>query len=234
MSPRRLGILLVAAALGLSPLLLGAYLQARGRAAAQSALRLIEARDVELDARVVGGTHLPKGCYLRLEEGHPARWSALVQRRPDGGTATLRMLRQLRPGKADWILKGQGPADSIHWPELAQARRLLRLEATGYDPGPVDNSRGWVGSTRSGERARFGIVAVDPRVIPLGSRVYVEGYGPGLAADVGGAIKGKRIDLCFNSTHQARAWGRKTVRVWVVDRVPKRQQEAFRSRLGGS
>jgi 3D (Asp-Asp-Asp) domain-containing protein len=101
------------------------------------------------------------------------------------------------------------------------------MEATAYDPGPVDNTRGWVGVTFSGERARHGIAAVDPRVIPLGSRLYVEGYGPALAADTGGAIKGLRIDLCFNSTREARAWGRKKARVWVVDPLRGKAREDY-------
>lgn len=230
---RRLGIVLAAVIAGLSPLLLGAVLLARGQASAQSVTRVIEARDVPVSPRVVSGPRLPKGSYLRLEEGRPSRWSMLVKKAPGQPGEPLKPLRLLRTGKPDWVLKGAGPAASIAWPELAQARRLLTLEATGYDPGPVDNSRGWVGTTKSGERARFGIVAVDPRVIPLGTRVYVEGYGPGLAADIGGAIKGKRIDLCFNSTRQANAWGRRKTRVWVVDPVPRRQRDAFRQSLQG-
>jgi len=59
------------------------------------------------------------------------------------------------------------------------------------------------------------IVAVDPRLIPLGTRLYVPGYGPGLAADVGTAIKGRIIDLWFPSTAQARNWGRRTVTITV-------------------
>jgi 3D (Asp-Asp-Asp) domain-containing protein len=241
MMSRLVGLVLVSAAVGLSPLLAGAFVQARGRAGAQSVERVIAVRDVPVPPKLSRGPHLPKGCWLQLENGHPARWSVLLQR-PSPLRAALpdepperviKLVRRLRPGKAAWILEGSAPPLDIRWPRYAQARRLLRLESTGYDPGPVDNTRGWVGSTRSGERARFGIVAVDPRIIPLGSRVYVEGYGPALAADVGGAIKGPRIDLCFNSTHQARAWGRRSVRVWIVDPVPSRDLEAFRSVLSG-
>jgi 3D (Asp-Asp-Asp) domain-containing protein len=61
-------------------------------------------------------------------------------------------------------------------------------------------------------------VAVDPRVIPLGSLVYVEGYGMGLACDTGSAIKGNRIDLLMASSSQANAWGRRKVVVHVLKR----------------
>ena len=71
------------------------------------------------------------------------------------------------------------------------------------------------GRTASGVTVRKGVVAVDPRVIPLGTRLYIPGYGPGLAADVGTAIKGRIIDLWFPSTTLARNWGRRTVTITV-------------------
>ena len=67
------------------------------------------------------------------------------------------------------------------------------------------------GMTSTGIKLADGmaIVAVDPTVIPLGSEVYVPGYGLALAEDVGGAIKGKRIDVFFWTHEQALQWGRK-------------------------
>jgi 3D (Asp-Asp-Asp) domain-containing protein len=58
-------------------------------------------------------------------------------------------------------------------------------------------------------------VAVDPQLIPLGTKLHVPGYGPSLAADVGTAIKGRIIDLWFPSTAEARAWGRRSVTITV-------------------
>jgi 3D (Asp-Asp-Asp) domain-containing protein len=219
--------------LGASPWLAGGIALARGNAMAGSASDRIAVREQLPPAKLSGGPRLPKGCWLQLEEGRPERWTALIRVVPGRGETMKKPVKRLRAGKAAWVLRGEGPAADIRWPELAVARPALVLEATGYDPGPVDNTRGWVGSTKSGERARFGIVAVDPGIIPLGSRVYVEGYGPALAADIGGAIKGRRIDLCFNSSHQARAWGRKKVRVWRVDAVPAKRQAAFLAALHG-
>ncbi len=71
------------------------------------------------------------------------------------------------------------------------------------------------GKTASGVPVRKGVVAVDPRLIPLGTRLHIPGYGPGLAADVGTAIKGRIIDLWFPSTALARKWGRRTVTITV-------------------
>jgi len=71
------------------------------------------------------------------------------------------------------------------------------------------------GRTASGSPAGWGAVAVDPSVIPLGSRLSVPGYGPGVAADTGGAIQGARIDLWFPSVAQAHAWGSRVVTITV-------------------
>jgi 3D (Asp-Asp-Asp) domain-containing protein len=71
------------------------------------------------------------------------------------------------------------------------------------------------GKTALGVPVRKGVVAVDPRLIPLGTKLHVPGYGPALAADVGYAIKGKIIDLWFPNTAMARAWGRQTVTITI-------------------
>jgi 3D (Asp-Asp-Asp) domain-containing protein len=88
----------------------------------------------------------------------------------------------------------------------AKAPYKLKVDAVAYH---------LPGKTASGVPVRKGVVAVDPRLIPLGTRLYVPGYGPGLAADVGTAIKGRIIDLWFPSTAQARNWGRRTVTITV-------------------
>lgn len=88
-----------------------------------------------------------------------------------------------------------------------QFKRAYVMKASAYCiPG---------GTTATGAAVRTGIIAVDPRVIPLGKRVYVEGYGPAQALDTGGAIKGNRIDLYMNSKHEALSWGVRNVTVYV-------------------
>jgi 3D (Asp-Asp-Asp) domain-containing protein len=227
---RRVGLFTAAALLGLSPLLAGWVALAWGDADARAAVLLIEPVDAAPGPKISPGPRLPKGCILSLKPARLSRWAALVERGPLG-ERQVKLVKCLRPGAPAWLLKGAGPALDIAWPELAVARREMEVLTTGYDPGPADNGRAWVGSTRSGKRARFGIVAVDPKLIPLGTRVYVEGYGPGLAADVGGAIKGLRMDLCFNTSTQARAWGRRRRRVWIVDPAPKAERPALRAAL---
>lgn len=90
---------------------------------------------------------------------------------------------------------------------------MIVMEATAYSA----KQPGLSNYTASGDRAVRGVVAVDPRVIPLGTWVYVEGYGKALASDTGGAIKGNRIDLCFNDVPECYQFGRRNVNVYIIE-----------------
>lgn len=70
--------------------------------------------------------------------------------------------------------------------------------------------------TKTGTWPKRGTIAVDPKVIPLGSKLYVEGYGPGKAEDVGSAIKGNRIDVFVDTEEEAKKWGRRTVKLYIL------------------
>ena len=99
---------------------------------------------------------------------------------------------------------------------------VIQCEATAYDLSPEENG-GYGGQTATGVPLDKGVIAVDPRVIPLGSRVYVEAldgswsYGYAVAADTGGAIKGKRVDLCFRTRSECIQFGRRKCRVYVLN-----------------
>jgi 3D (Asp-Asp-Asp) domain-containing protein len=94
-------------------------------------------------------------------------------------------------------------------------RKVLNMAATGYAPGRSDNGH-WNDVTYIGSPIRHGVVAVDPKVIPLGSRVWVEGYGSAIAEDEGSAIVGNRIDLAFNTRQEALNYGIQPVKVYVL------------------
>ncbi len=96
-------------------------------------------------------------------------------------------------------------------------RHPLVMEATAYDPGPRSCGKWASGYTATGVKAEKGIVAVDDRVIPMGTRLYIPGYGFALAADRGGAIKGMRIDLCYPTYAEAIQFGRRNVKVYLLD-----------------
>ncbi|MGI5891168.1 MAG: 3D domain-containing protein [Bacillota bacterium] len=72
------------------------------------------------------------------------------------------------------------------------------------------------GTTATGTKARVGVIAVDPSVIPLGTKVYVEGYGYATAEDTGSAIKGNKIDLYMNSRAACINWGVKKVKIYIL------------------
>ena len=65
--------------------------------------------------------------------------------------------------------------------------------------------------------AKHGIIAVDPHVIPYGTRVYIPGYGFAVAGDTGGAIIGNRIDLFMDSYHDAISFGRRNVEMYILE-----------------
>lgn len=92
---------------------------------------------------------------------------------------------------------------------MGTSYRELEVIATAYSP----DDPGVDGITYSGLPAAPGVVAVDPDVIPLGSVVYVPDYGYGVAADIGGAIRGRRIDVYFSSRSEALRWGRRQLTI---------------------
>lgn len=99
--------------------------------------------------------------------------------------------------------------------------KTITMNASAYDlsyasTGKRPGDRGY-GITASGMKARHGVVAVDPRVIPLGTKLYIEGYGNAIAGDTGGAIKGNRIDLFYNSRSAALNFGRRQVKVTILN-----------------
>lgn len=93
---------------------------------------------------------------------------------------------------------------------------VLQMEATAYYPGPESTGIWADGFTSTGLRAGHGVIAVDPKVIPLGTRVYVPGYGIAVAGDVGGAIRGEIIDLAFDTYREAIHFGRQQVSVYIL------------------
>lgn len=111
--------------------------------------------------------------------------------------------------------------------DLVRYMNTLDMKATSYTSSFVDTGKNpgdsGFGITKTGIVAREGVIAVDPTVIPLGTRVYVEvpgpapDYGFAIAADIGSAIKGRLIDVYFDSPQTVRQWGRRSVRVYILN-----------------
>jgi uncharacterized protein YabE (DUF348 family) len=110
---------------------------------------------------------------------------------------------------------------------VIRAKEVIRMSATSYSSSYRHTGKTpdhpYYGITATGVKAREGIVAVDPNVIPLGSKVYVEleegipDYGFAIAADTGGAVKGNVIDLYFEDEDRITAFGRRRAKVYILE-----------------
>lgn len=104
------------------------------------------------------------------------------------------------------------------------------VESTGKSPGHPE-----YGITYSGVKVRkddFSTIAADPRVFPIGTIMYVPGYGFGVVADTGGAIKGHKIDLYFTTKKQVyEEWGKRKVHVYILRKGEGKLTEAMMNRL---
>jgi 3D (Asp-Asp-Asp) domain-containing protein len=171
---------------------------------------------------------MQKGWEIVLQPGRPGAYVALVRARYKGARRIARWeveTRVSRAARAEERLAGASARQNpVNAPQLTRVARFLKVLATAYDAGPLSNTWEYAGTTRLGWRTRRGIVAVDPRVIPLRSLLFVEGYGLAWAGDVGGAIKGMRVDLCFNRTDEALNWGRRQTYVYVLQELRGKKQ----------
>jgi 3D (Asp-Asp-Asp) domain-containing protein len=117
------------------------------------------------------------------------------------------------PAKTAAPVQASAPAPAAS----QQAGKTMTVSATAY----TAYCAGCSGTTATGQDLRANpnqkVIAVDPRVIPLGSKVWVEGYGTAIAGDTGGAIKGNKIDVFIPSQSAALDWGRKNITIKVLD-----------------
>ena len=116
------------------------------------------------------------------------------------------------------ILILTSPASAIA-PVMFPVEVVQEYQEPEPEPEPVvfeSTAYTWTGCrTASGSWPSRGTIATDPRVIPLGTELYIEGYGPAVAADTGGAIQGQKIDLYMDSEHECLQWGRQKVEVQI-------------------
>ncbi len=162
---------------------------------------------------------LAPGSSKLVARGRPGLALVRVQyAQHDGGPVRQRILSAtlIRRASPRIVAQGVSPATLAAFEargllQMASvARGAIEMMATAYTAG----SAGGGGMTASGRRAGYGIVAVDPRIIPLGTRLYIPGYGMAIAGDTGGDIVGNRIDLGFDSLRGAMLFGRRDVTVY--------------------
>jgi len=177
---------------------------------------VVEEEPIPADTLVLGDPDKPAGFTQILLQGKDGLLRRVVRIWAKDGKETVRA-----PVEEEVI---QEPTDTIFLRGThgmptrgGDWRRPLMMEATAYEPGPRSCGRWATGYTATGVRARRGVVAVDERVIPMGARLYIPGYGFAVAADRGAAIKGMRIDLCFPTYEEAIHFGRRRVKVYLLD-----------------
>lgn len=119
-----------------------------------------------------------------------------------------------------WGMEETGRADEEVWEKLHNApifrgeyKDVLYMRSTAYTP----YDSGGTGRTARGNVAGKGHAAVDPNVIPLGSLIFIEGYGYALADDIGGSVNGHVVDVGVDTLDQAYSWGTRHVNVYIVE-----------------
>lgn len=121
--------------------------------------------------------------------------------------------------KTDILNKEKVEEEKVEKEKIEKAKekeQTMMMEATAYSC-----NEGFIGGgnlTAMGQDLHVDpmAIAVDPSVIPLGTKLYVEGYGEAIASDTGGAIKGNIIDLHFSDVSQCINWGRRQVSVTIL------------------
>lgn len=153
--------------------------------------------------------NLPVGQKKILQQGENGQEKIVTTLTIENGKVVSKKTTStvIKPAKPQIVLTGSMLIASRGGVEFAYTRKL-RMLATAYTH--TGNM------TAMDTKPRVGVTAVDPDIIPLGSRLYIEGYGFARAEDTGGSIQGERIDLFMDSRVEANRFGRRWVTVYVL------------------
>ena len=208
-------------------------LHAAGVASAQSSFEIQPVGPAAIQpgqSAVVAGT---EGRGLRIRSG-PAMSHSIVTTATEGTTVQV-IAGPVSDGDDDWyqvsvsasktgwsIGKYLVPSVAVRAMSNVEGRRTFLAKVTAYADGIGGVPLG--ARTYSGTRTRWGVVAVDPKVVPIGSALLIEGYEGTtfIAEDVGGAIKGETIDIWLPDAREARTYGTQYRRVTVIREGPAR------------
>jgi 3D (Asp-Asp-Asp) domain-containing protein/peptidoglycan hydrolase CwlO-like protein len=174
----------------------------------EKALRALAARRAEL-AELVAGARATRDALAQSQRERAAYVAELRGQQAFNGRLVASLLAQASAAQETTEEIAPTPAvdtepEPTPVPGPPGAGTRMIVSSTGYCLR---------GTTATGMPTGWGTIAVDPAVIPLGTKMYVPGYGDGVAADTGPAVNGRTIDLWFPSCPQALAWGRRTVTI---------------------
>jgi 3D (Asp-Asp-Asp) domain-containing protein len=206
---------------------LAVLLGARSLDAALAGLDALD-RSASLDRRLIQETRLARAHENAVSASLAAR-SETLERLRRNTAATAAAIATTKSRQAGYLasLRSKERLNGARISSLERAARAAQAKSVTLVAAPaapsavagahtmtvVATGYSGTGSTATGLAAGWGVIAVDPSVIPLGTRMSIPGYGSGVAADVGSAVSGTMIDLWFPSDAQARAWGRRTVTI---------------------
>jgi cystine transport system substrate-binding protein len=179
----------------------------RALAERESKMRVLEEQALSAQA-LLAAAKLERTSYLE----------ALAQTRELNDTEIARLLAEAAAieARAEELAREAAPSASASTEPSsgAEASAVTQaLSADGHTMTVTATGYALPGHTATGLPVGWGVVAVDPAVIPLGTRMTIPGYGEGVAADTGSAVRGTVIDLWFSSTTEALAWGTRTVTI---------------------
>ncbi|KAA0823288.1 enterotoxin [Bacillus sp. AY2-1] len=194
----------------------------------QLKLKAREAAKAQADAEAQAAAKAQEAAKAReaakAQEAAEAREAAKAQEAAEAREAA----KAQEAAKAREAAKAQKPATQQPAAKETEtstpsSSRELRVVATAYTADPLENGYKAGDQVKSAmghnltANPNMKLIAVDPSVIPLGSKVWVEGYGVAIAGDTGGAIKGNKIDVLMPDKGTSSSWGRKTVTVKVLN-----------------
>lgn len=202
---------------------------------------IVESEDIDFDTKKVNDNSLDQGKTKVIEDGKKGKKEVKYSLTKKNGEVISKdyvsesiienpITRVVHVGtkkkavtstKTDSIAKNNAQeSNKIHGYTYS---KKLTVTATAYDRSLAEN--GGHSKTAMGLTPGFGIVAVDPKVIPLGTKLYIESpdggkswtYGYCIAGDTGGAIKGNKVDLCYNTKSECIKFGRRSATVYILD-----------------
>ena len=179
------------------------------RVAVRAALRELAARTAEVRAHVTAA-RAARSTLLRARAERSSYLASLRRQQDLNRDQIARLTDQAAAAesRSQDLGSGGGGGSSSPPPSTPPASgKKVTVSSTGYCLR---------GNTATGIPVAWGVIATDPNFIPLGTRMFVPGYGEGVAADTGSAVKGAVIDLWFPTCAQAIAWGRRTVTITLL------------------
>ncbi|RAN91087.1 enterotoxin [Bacillus sp. SRB_28] len=194
--------------------------KAQAEAKAQEAAKAREAAKAQAEAEAQ--------AEAKAQEAAKAREAAKAEAKAQEAAEAREAAKAQEAAKAREAAKAQKPATQQPVAKETEtsapsSSRELRVQATAYTADPLENGYKAGDQVKSAmghnltANPNMKLIAVDPSVIPLGSKVWVEGYGVAIAGDTGGAIKGNKIDVLMPDKGTSSNWGRKTVTVKILN-----------------